>query len=51
VTVTRFLEAEAARARARTASIQAQLDVEAAEVNVQRAIGLLGQMRTHGSDG
>jgi outer membrane protein TolC len=40
-TVTRYLEAEAARARARTAHIEAQLDVDRAVVEASRAIGRL----------
>jgi len=38
-TVTRFLEAEAARTQARTARIRAALDVERAEVGASRALG------------
>jgi outer membrane protein TolC len=41
VTVTRYLEAEAARARAHTAHIAAQLDVDRAVVEASRAIGRL----------
>jgi outer membrane protein len=47
-TVTRYLEAESARARSRTAKIQAQLDIERAEVEAQRAIGGLYPLARHG---
>jgi outer membrane protein TolC len=40
-TVTRYLEAEAARTRARTGKIRAQLDVDRATLEAQRATGLL----------
>jgi outer membrane protein len=51
-TVTRYLEAESARARARTANIQAQLDVDRATVEAQRAIGgLYPSARTAGGAG
>lgn len=39
--VTRYLEAESARAHARTARIRAELDVERATVDVERALGRL----------
>jgi outer membrane protein len=42
-TVTRYLEAEGGRARAHSAKIRAQLDVERASVDVQRAIGVLAR--------
>jgi outer membrane protein len=50
-TVTRYLEAESARARARTARIGAQLDVERATVEAQRAIGRLYQPVSDGGEG
>jgi len=42
-TVTRYLEAEGGRARAHSAKIRAQLDVERASIDVQRAIGALAR--------
>lgn len=50
VTVTRYLEAESGRARARTARIQAQLDVDRATVDVERAIGRLSLRGQHVGD-
>lgn len=41
-TVTRFLEAEAARTRARTTEVGARLDVERASVEYARALGRFG---------
>ncbi len=41
-TVTRFLEAEAARTRAQTSSIRAALDLERARIGLARATGRLG---------
>jgi outer membrane protein len=41
--VTRYLEAETARARARTRDVRARLDVDRATVEVERAIGRLGR--------
>ncbi|MEW6273401.1 MAG: TolC family protein [Thermodesulfobacteriota bacterium] len=49
-TVTRYLEAESARARARTAKIQARLDLERAKVEAQRAIGGLYPLARHGGE-
>ncbi|MEO8601058.1 MAG: TolC family protein [bacterium] len=49
-TVTRYLEAEGARARARTARIQAALDIDRATVEAQRAIGRLARLRAEGGD-
>ncbi len=46
--VTRYLEAEGAQARARTARIQAALDVDRATVETQRAIGRLSQSLPNG---
>jgi outer membrane protein len=40
-TVTRYLEAEGARTRARTGKIQAQLDLDRATLEAQRAMGTL----------
>ena len=49
-TVTRYLEAEGAQARARTTRIQAALDVDRATVEAQRAIGRLYQSLPDGGD-
>lgn len=49
-TVTRYLEAESARARSRTAKIQAQLDIERAQVEAERAIGGLYPLARPGGD-
>jgi outer membrane protein len=49
-TVTRYLEAESGQARARTAKIQAQLDVERATVDVERAIGRLSRWGRRAGD-
>jgi outer membrane protein len=49
-TVTRFLEAEGAQSRARTARIQAALDVDRATVEAHRAIGSLFQSAANGSE-
>jgi outer membrane protein len=43
--VTRFLEAEAARAQARTNRIQAQLDLDRANAQAARSLGLLSRRR------
>lgn len=48
--VTRYLEAESGQSRVRTAKIQAQLDVERATVDVERAIGRLATRARHGGD-
>jgi len=51
-TVTRYLEAEGAQARARTTRIQAALDVDRATVEAQRAIGsLLGSVASESAEG
>ena len=50
-TVTRFLEAEAARMRARTARIQAELDVSRAAVEARRAMGWLAGASAWGGEG
>lgn len=47
-TVTRYLEAESAQARARTTRIQAALDVDRATIEAQRAIGRLFQSAPNG---
>jgi outer membrane protein TolC len=49
-TVTRYLEAEDARARACTTRIQATLDVDRATIEAQRAIGRLFQSLPNGGD-
>ncbi len=49
--VTRYLEAEAAAARARAQDVQARLDVARTEVEAARAIGGLGAEATSGGDG
>ncbi len=49
-TVTRYLEAEGAQARARTTRIQAALDVDRATVEAQRAMGRLYQSIPDGGD-
>ena len=49
-TVTRYLEAEGAQARARTTRIQAALDVDRATIEAQRAIGRLFQSLPNGGD-
>jgi outer membrane protein TolC len=49
-TVTRYLEAEGAQARARTARIQATLDVDRATIEAQRAIGRLYQPLSDGGN-
>ncbi len=41
-TITRYLEAEAARTRARTSAIRAQLDVDRARVDAARSVGRFG---------
>jgi len=48
--VTRYLEAEGAQARARTARIQAALDVDRATIEAQRAIGRLYQSLPNGGE-
>jgi outer membrane protein len=50
-TVTRYLEAEADRTRARTSEIRARLDAERAGVEVARAIGRLGEPGEDGAAG
>jgi outer membrane protein len=50
VTVTRYLEAESASARARTTRIQAQLDVDRTMIDAQRAIGRLWQPAGDGGE-
>ena len=48
VTVTRYLEAEGALARARAAHVQATLDVARSEVDAARAVGALAARPTEG---
>jgi len=47
-TITRYLDAEAARTRARTTRIAARLDVERTRVEVARALGRLGDPEESG---
>lgn len=42
-TVTRYLEAEAARTQARTAEIRARLDLDRARIDLDRALGRLAR--------